>query len=280
MNNKTNKHKREFVWFRRWVEQGHTISHLSSISKHSTRKLHYIIDHWLNQEPPTKKAKIARCRYGIFDGTFLHRPDSVIVIMDAQDHTVIASNYPARENSAKQLNSFLGGLKEQGLSLESVTLDGNPSAIRTFRQLWPGITIQRCLVHIQRQGLMWCRAKPQMEPAKKLRELFVRTTYIRTQQQRETFVRDLEQWENKYGDVIDNFPSSHKVLSDLKRARSMILKALPDMFYYLNDSNIPFSTNSLEGYFSRVKWAYRNHRGLAKHKRINYFKWYTFLKQI
>ena len=200
--------------------------------------------------------------------------------MDAQDRSVIASGYPVRETSVKQLKSFLEGFKEHGLSLVSVTLDGNPQAIMTFRQLWPGITIQRCLVHIQRQGLMWCRAKPQMELAKELRELFVRTTYIRTQWQKETFVHDLKRWENKYGDMVDNFPSSHKTLSDLKRARSMILKALPDMFHYLDNSNIPFSTNSLEGYYSRLKWAYRNHRGMAIHKRINYFKWYTILKQI
>jgi len=69
----------------------------------------------------------------------------------------------------------------------------------------------------------------------------------------------------------------------IKRVRSMMLKALPDMFHYLDDKLIPFSTNSLEGYFSRVKWGYRNHRGLAVHKRglavhkrINYFKWHTF----
>ena len=118
-----------------------------------------------------------------------------------------------------------------------------------------------------------------MELAKELRELFLRTTYIRTEQQKEIFVDDLMQWENKSGYMVDRFPSTHKTLSDLKRARSMILKALPDMFHYLNDKLIPFSTNGLEGYFSRVKWGYRNHRGLAENKRINYFKWYTFLKE-
>ncbi|NIP39217.1 MAG: hypothetical protein GWO07_11385 [Candidatus Dadabacteria bacterium] len=267
------------MWFRKWIEQGHTIRHLSNISKHSPRKLRHIIDSWLNQEPPIRKAKIARCHYGIFDGTFLHRPDSVIVLMDAQDHTAVSSSYPARESSQAQLNAFLQALKEQGLSLKSVTLDGNPAAIRAFRNLWPDITIQRCLVHIQRQGLMWCRAKPKITDARELRDLFLRTTYIRSKRDSEIFVRDLMLWESKYGEKINSFPSNHKVLSDLKRARSMILKALPDMFYYLDNCNIPFSTNSLEGYFSRVKWAYRNHRGLSEHKRINYFNWYTFLKQ-
>jgi len=107
---------------------------------------------------------------------------------------------------------------------------------------------------------MWCRAQPQMELAKELRGLFLRTTYIRTEQERGIFVRDLLGWEKRYGDVVNRFASGHKTLSDLKRARSMILKALPDMFHYLDDKLIPFSTNSLEGYFSRVKWGYRNHK--------------------
>lgn len=215
----------------------------------------------------------------MFDGTFLKRPDSIIILMDAQDHTIVASNYPTRENSLPQLKALLAPLKECGLSLESVTVDGNPQVIRAFKELWKDITIQRCLVHIQRQGLMWCRAKPKIELAKQLRGLFLHTTYIRTHQEKEIFTSDLMKWEKRYGDIVNRFPSDHNTLSDLKRARSMILKALPNMFHYLNDKNIPFSTNGLEGYFSRVKWAYRNHRGLAKHKRINYFKWYTFLKQ-
>lgn len=215
----------------------------------------------------------------MFDGTFLKRPDSIIILMNAKDHSVVASSYPVRENSLSQLKAFLVRLKERGLSLKSVTIDGNPHAIKAFRELWPGITIQRCLVHIQRQGLMWCRAKPGMELAKQLRELFLQTTYIGTHREKRIFIRDLIKWEKKYGDTVNSFPSDHKILSDLKRARSMILKALPDMFYYLNEKNIPFSTNGLEGYFSRVKWGYRNHRGLAEHKRVNYFKWYTFLKE-
>jgi len=37
------------------------------------------------------------------------------------------------------------------------------------------------------------------------------------------------------------------VFSDIKRARSMLLRALPDMFHYLDNPLIPTSTNGLEG---------------------------------
>ena len=54
----------------------------------------------------------------------------------------------------------------------------------------------------------------------------------------------------------------------------MLLRALPDMFHYLDDPQIPTTTNGLEGYFSRLKSHYRQHRGLSPHKRPNYFAWY------
>jgi hypothetical protein len=63
----------------------------------------------------------------------------------------------------------------------------------------------------------------------------------------------------------------------LKRARSMLMVALPDMFHYLKDANIPTSTNSLEGYFGRLKQKYLQHRGLAQRHREAFFRWYFHL---
>jgi hypothetical protein len=59
----------------------------------------------------------------------------------------------------------------------------------------------------------------------------------------------------------------------------MLQKALPDMFHYLDDHDIPRSTNGLEGYFSRLKRYYRQHRGLTPKKRENYFAWYVVVQR-
>jgi hypothetical protein len=75
-------------------------------------------------------------------------------------------------------------------------------------------------------------------------------------------------------------PERGRVFSDIKRARSMLIKALPDMFHYLNNPDISFTTNGLESYFSRLKSHYRQHRGLRKKKLDNYFKWYLYYKPI
>lgn len=198
--------------------------------------------------------------------------------MDGKKHIIQAGEYGVKENSAAQLAKFFLPFAQNGLCPKSATVDGNPSVIRLFTAIWPDIIVQRCLVHIQRQGLSWCRRFPKRTDAAHLRRLFQRVTYIKTKRERDRFFSDIDIWEREFGQEISLRPERGKVFSDIKRARSMLLRALPDMFYYLDDLNIPFSTNGLEGYFSRLKTNYRQHRGLSPKRRKNYFKWYFYLK--
>ena len=101
---------------------------------------------------------------------------------------------------------------------------------------------------------------------------------VKTKQQSEGFIRAVQTWDERFGRLINSSPNRGKIFSDLIRARSMLIKALPNLFFYLDDPNIARSTNALEGYFSRLKEHYRLHRGLSKHNRNNYFKWYFYLK--
>lgn len=260
-------------WFRRWVMEGYSIRQLTAQSGHSPRKLYSMISHYLDA-PPLPAAKTGGCQRLIFDGTFLHRPLSLVALMDALSHTVIAGKYGISERSEPQIRRFLDSL---GLRPQSFTIDGNPKVMRAIRTLWPDALVQRCLVHIQRQGLSWCRAYPKTTYARKLRDIFLRVTHIHTASDRDKFLRLFEYWENKYGLLLSYTAETGPVFSDIKRARSMLLRALPDMFHYLDDPLIPNSTNGLESYFSRLKAHYRQHRGLSKERRPNYFAWYFHL---
>lgn len=254
--------------------EGYSVRQLCKHSGHSKDKIFKIINYWLGNPLVNNYDFIDNHKYLIFDGTFLYRPVSLIGLMTASNNSIIAGKYGVRENSEKQLISFFRPLKEAGLSPLSFTVDGNPQAIKMIKKLWPDIIIQRCLVHIQRQGLMWCRTNPKRPDAKKLRDIFLKVTHIKTKKERNVFVKELFEWEQKYGKLIKDQPERGRVFSDLKRARSMLLKALPNMFHYLDNPDIPNTTNALEGYFSRLKSRYRSHRGLEKTKRANYFDWY------
>ena len=196
--------------------------------------------------------------------------------MNASDHTILHGAYNVSEKP-QDLGVVFQSLAEHGLSLKYATVDGNPALSQALQRQWPAIILQRCVVHIQRQGLSWCRRNPKRTDAKYLRKLFLDVTNIHSLDGREKFLQRVHVWENNYGTHIKTTPEHGYVFSDLKRARSMLLAALPNMFHYLNNPLIASSTNALEGYFSRLKQRYRQHRGLAIRNRYACFHWYLSL---
>ncbi len=117
---------------------------------------------------------------------------------------------------------------------------------------------------------------PKSSYGRSLSRLFRMVTGIKTREERDRFLALWASWEERYGEAIDSRRERGPVFSDIKRARSVLLKALPSMFDYLEDPAIPPTTNALEGYFSRMKDHYREHRGLSVRKRDGYFSWYFY----
>lgn len=267
-------------WFEQWMTEGYSVRQLSVQSRLSVSTLRRIIASSLAHLPVgLRRQPYTTYTHLLCDGTFLNRPTSIIALMDAYDSSIIAGAYDVAENSTAQLIAFFEPLKEQGLNPYSCTVDGNPQMIRALHSVWSDIIIQRCVVHVQRQGLSWCRRSPKRADARALRLLFRMVTSINTQEEKEQFVSSVEAWEERYGQYIAQARETGWVFSDIKRARSMLLHALPFLFNYLDDPGIPRSTNALEGYFSRLKSLYRGHRGLSVHHRSNYFAWFFALKR-
>ncbi len=273
--NVASKFLRQKIWFKRWIIEGYTLRQLSAQSGHSRYYVRQTVRYWL-ERAPVESLSVSECRYVLLDGTFLENRRGLLSVMHAPEYRVFYSAYGLSEG-LRDVTRFCTFLRDQGLCPISATIDGNPHLTRVLKTLWPQIFIQRCLVHVQRQGLSWCRRNPKRTDAKHLRQIFLQVMSIRSLQQKEDFPGQIQQWEERFGQAIHQAPESGWVFSDLKRARSMLLSALPNMFYYFQDPLIPTSTNALEGYYSRLKQRYRQHRGLAKRFRKTYFQWYTYL---
>ena len=197
--------------------------------------------------------------------------------MDAKKGEIISTIY-AKKEGFQSVYPWFRKLKKQGLSPHYITMDGERSVIRAIRMVWPKVKIQRCLYHIQREGMRWLRTYPKTLAGKELRSILRTLCSVKSVKEQNVFINSYKTWISKHRKFIKSLPVSNVAFKDLKRTIVLINNALPDMFYYLKDPNIPATTNTIESFYSRVKADYRSHRGLTQIHKIHYLKWYCYFK--
>lgn len=259
--------------------EGYSLRQLVDISKYGIKKIKQIKKYWFDRKPKEIDWNFKNIKYLLFDGTYFKHENCLMILMNNQNNAVISFKYHIKENFETAYHIFVD-LRIKGLAPKAITIDGNTTVIRALNAVWPNIEVQRCLAHIQRQGLSWLRRFPKLEAAKRLRQLLLTITEIKTENDKNLFIRKFNNWELTYGKLVRSLSPKDKVFSDLQRTRSLIIHAMPNMFYFLNDHRIAATTNKVEGYFSRLKNIYRQHRGLDKKHRDSYFNWYIYFKNI
>jgi transposase-like protein len=263
-------------WFKLWVVENYSVRQLCQISGYSASKITRIKNHWLDQIPEDQ-IDYSQVHYLIYDATYFHKDGCLLNLMNAINQRVISHIYVKKE-SYLDAYPWFSSLKRQGLDPECITTDGEQSTIRALKQVWPNAKLQRCLYHIQHEGMRWLRTYPKTEAGRQLRKILSTLCNIKTVKERRLFIRDYRLWLTQYHDFIRTLPKNIIAFKDLQRTIVLINNALPDMFYYLDDNKVFSTTNALEGFHSRLKTDYQRHRGLSKQHRINYIYWYCYLK--
>ncbi len=174
-------------------------------------------------------------------------------------------------------------LKQSGLNITSITSDGQRGLIKAIKQVFPDIIHQRCVIHIQRMSLIYLTRFPKTEAGITLRYWATKLHEIDDYDKRDFWIKQFEGWDRKYYSFLKEKSESlsgrrwytHKLL---RRTRSLIKNALPNMFHYLDDAEIPKSSNGLECRFSYLKNNLNIHRGLSGKNRRNFILWYNYFK--
>ncbi len=248
------------------------------MSGHSKQKLGLIKNYWLSQEPPARSQDLHQnAKYLLFDGTYFHKNGCLAILMNYRTKKNLSHTYIDKE-SYHNVFPILRDLKEQGLNPKAITMDGHRFVIKAIYDVWPNVLIQRCLYHIQRQGLQWLRVYPKTEAGRELRFILKTVTNIKSEKDRLVFLTTYSDWNYKYRDFIKRLPRNSVANIDLKKAMGLINNALLDMFHYIDDPFIAPTTNLLENFYSRLKHHYRSHRGLTEEHKISYLKWYCYLR--
>lgn len=182
-----------------------------------------------------------------------------------------------------EIKEDLENLIKLGVQIESVTTDGHKSALKALRKALPDVTIQRCLVHIQRMCMLWLTRFPKHSAAIELRAHVLLLLKIKTDNDHLWWTRELKAWHKKHKDYLNEktfneqtgrYWYTHRLT---RRSYLTIKRALPNMFHYLSNQKIPKTTNGIEGYFGHLKNHLDLHRGLSIKHRINFIKWYIYL---
>jgi len=197
--------------------------------------------------------------------------------MNTKDQKIISHRYIQKENF-KDIYPWFLSLRTEGLNPTCMTVDGEQSVMRAIKKVWPDVKIQRCLYHIQHEGMRWLRTYPKTQAGRDLRYLLSKLCCIQSVKERNDFIGSFNNWFRKYQAFVLSLPKTNIAFKDLQRTIVLIKNAIPDMFYYLIDQNIHSTTNALEGFHSRLKADYRRHRGLSKLNKINYLTWYCYFK--
>jgi transposase-like protein len=198
--------------------------------------------------------------------------------MDVETKMIIATMYAHKEGGAI-VDPWFTSLRNMGLMPRFVVMDGEQTVMKAIRAVWPHAKVQRCLYHIQREGMRWLRTYPKTAAGRDLRALLGTLCDIKTIKERNRFIKSYRAWLDKYRDIVKSLPSGNIAFKDLKRTIVLLNNALPDMFQYLKEPIIPGTTNALESFYSRLKADYRRHRGLTQKHKIHYLKWYCNLKK-
>lgn len=184
----------------------------------------------------------------------------------------------------EEIKEDLQNLIGLGVQIESITCDGHKSLLKAIRKVCKHVVLQRCVVHIQRMCRIWLTMRPKSLAGVDLRAIVNRIHTIKNADQRDYWMVSLVEWHKQYEDYIKEKSYSaqtgrywfkHKLV---RRSFTVIRRALPDMFHYLDNERIPKSTNGLESFFGHLKSHITVHRGLSKQHRRTFIKWYLFFK--
>ncbi len=153
-------------------------------------------------------------------------------------------------------------IEKLGYKILSVTGDG----LSLIRKAFLPIPYQMCLVHMERIIIRGTTRKPKLEAGRVLLALAKSIYTIKE--------KDFNEYMNKYTLKYFHFLNEKTINEEtgeswwtheeLRKAFISLQRFHKYLFTYLNDENIPKTTNSIEGHFAHIRDVVNIHRGSSK----------------
>jgi len=188
----------------------------------------------------------------ILDGLFISKDCVVLVVFDSVSNKPVIWGFAKRENSFTWAD-MLNRVKTAGVPVHGIVSDGQKGLILAVRTVFPNIPHQRCLAHIMRFSLSWLTMNPKTEAGISLRRLAVVLSTVKTKDEAGSWTGSYSKWQETFNDFLKE--KSINPLTGrrwythrkLRAVNSLIKRALPSLFIFLEYPLIPSTTNKVEG---------------------------------
>ena len=270
------------IWFEKWVCERLTYRYLTKDSGHSISTLKRLFKSYLNSSPQFQIRSRTKAHLMI-DGTYFSNDLCLILYQDNDIKYTQLYRFTTGEYYL-EIYEDLQNLSVLGIQMESVTCDGHKAILKAIKKVYPNLIIQRCVVHVHRMANVWLRQKPKTQASKELKDIIKLLPLIQTHNDRIYFTNELLAWYKYYESFINEKTAKQRTgrwwykHKNLKRATTLISNALPNLFHYVDNDQIPKSTNGLESFFGHLKDNLSIHRGLSYEHRRQFIRWYLHFK--
>lgn len=272
----------QFVWFRKWIMERAVYKNLVRDSGMSQRTLQRLFDSYLSKAPQNV-IRSKRNVHLLIDGTYFSNGLCLVLYYDYDIRYVQLYRYSNKEKY-KEIKEDLENIKKMGVSVYSITCDGHKSILKAVKKVYPNAEVQRCVVHVKRQAGSWLGQFPKLEISQELLKFSNGITSLDTPEKVNDWLVRFHKWYAQNSNFINaqslnnNTGRMWYTHKHLHAACTHIINAIPHLFTYINDPEIPKTTNALESYFTHLKEKLTLHRGLKLERVKNFIKWYLHLK--
>ena len=278
-NNPSVSLKNKLIWFKNWVINYQKLEYLAILSGYSKRSLQSVFYNYLDKVP-IHFIKHRERVHLIIDGTYFSNDICLVVYRDNDIKNTILYRITNDELTQEIAEDFRN-LISIGFQIESITCDGHRSILKSIKIVFrKSVVKQRCVVHVERQCSIWLTKNPKSQAGQELLKIVKQISRISTLEKKYQWLRDLYDWDLKHRPFI-----TEKSLTDgryrhvfLRKARRMLINAFSDMFHYIDNPQIPKSTNGLESFFGHLKDNLSIHRGLSFKHRKAFIQWYIHFR--
>lgn len=223
----------------------------------------------------------------MLDATWNRRSWCLLLYRDVVSGKIVAFDFNISETYFAYLED-LDRLKQTGYQPHAIVSDGKAGLLKAVGEVYPEAVQQRCLIHIQRQALIWLTQNPKTLAGETLKRIVKQLLLVSTQDEATAWNQLLQDWYREFADFIaertyaidQNGNPTRKYWYTHKRLRSVwvyLRNAKPSLWFWLQDATIPRTTNLVEGGInSPLKRLLRRHTGLSLNRQKKAIEWWIF----